>query len=250
MLKNMTAREAQRTLKKLAISKKRAKFLAGFFKTGKGQYAEGDIFFGVTVPQTRRVASQFNDLSLSEIRKLLNSKVHEVRLMALLILVHQFQQGSAVARARIAKFYLKNTTHVNNWDLVDLSADKILGEWLHSHILKNVRMKVLVQLARSKNLWERRIAMISTYAFIKCGECVEALKIAKILLNDQQDLIHKAVGWMLREVGKRCSRAQEEKFLKKHCRSMPRTMLRYALEHFPLEFKEKYLKVLTNSGIS
>ena len=218
----------------------KAKFLAGFFKTGKGQYAEGDVLIGITVPQQRKIAIKYSSLLFSDIKTILHSKIHEHRLTALLILVQQFSKADEKQKKKIADFYLASTKHINNWDLVDLSADKILGEYLCSSNAKE--RKILYKLAKSKNLWERRISMLATFAFIKRNEFDDALKISKMLLNDKHDLIHKAVGWMLREIGKRNLFAEEE-FLKKHFKKMPRTALRYAIEKFP-EKKRKYY--LTN----
>lgn len=217
-------------------SHEKAKILPRFFKAGPGEYAEGDKFIGVTVPDCRKVAKKHESLSLSEIKKHLSSGVHEERLVALLILVEQFQAGNETARRKIHDFYLKNTKYINNWDLVDLSADKIVGEYIaeKSEI-------ILKKLAKSKNLWERRIAIISTFNFIKKGNFKDTLEIAEILLNDKHDLIHKACGWMLREVGKR-SVSVLESFLKRHYKKIPRTTLRYAIERFDKEKRESYLR--------
>jgi 3-methyladenine DNA glycosylase AlkD len=216
-------------------NKEKAVFLQRFFKTGEGEYGFGDVFLGLTVPQSRKIALKYKDLSFEDIGMLLRSEVHEERLIALLILVHQFQNEEMLQR-RIYEFYLKNTKFVNNWDLVDLSADKIVGGYL-----SDKPKVILYKLAKSKNLWERRIAMIATYHFIKNGEFEDAIGIAEALIEDQNDLIQKAVGWMLREVGNR-DLAVEEKFLKKHYKIMGRTALRYAIEKFPEKTREKYLK--------
>ncbi|HOX21766.1 MAG TPA: DNA alkylation repair protein [Candidatus Paceibacterota bacterium] len=221
----------------LKANPKKAKILQGFFKTGKGEYGEGDIFLGLVVPETRKMAEKYSALNLVELKKLLNSKIHEERLLALFILTAQFSRAEEKGRQKLFKFYLSQTRNINNWDLVDLSADKIVG----SH-LKNKDKKILYQLAKSRNLWERRIAILATFHFIKQGQAKETLKISEILLNDKHDLIQKAVGWMLREVGKRCGEKTEEKFLKQHCRKMPRTMLRYAIERFPENKRKKYLQ--------
>ncbi|MBI5133242.1 MAG: DNA alkylation repair protein [Thaumarchaeota archaeon] len=212
----------------------KAKILQRFFKTGKGEYGEGDIFFGLTVPESRKIARKYSALNFAETRLLLKSKIHEERLIALLILVHNFNNGSA--EKKIYDFYLRHAQHINNWDLVDLSADKIVGAYLSDE-----PKDILYTLSRSENLWERRIAIISTFHFIKNNEFGEALKISKILLQDKHDLIQKAVGWMLREVGKR-SFSTEEAFLKEHYKRMPRTMLRYAIEKFPEKLRKKYLE--------
>ena len=224
--------DVKKALRKLA-SKNRAKISRRFFKRGKGEYGEGDVFIGITVPDTRLVARRFYDLPLIEVQKLLQSAIHEERLCALLMLVEMCQKASIEAREKIYTLYLKNSQYVNNWDLVDLSADKIVGAHLNDKP-KNI----LYRLARSKNVWQRRIAIVATFYFIKNNTFSETLKISKMLLDDPHDLIHKASGWMLREVGKR-SLVSEEKFLKKYYTIMPRTMLRYAIERFP-ERKRKY----------
>jgi len=211
------------------------KGLSRFFKTGKGEYGEGDIFLGVTVPKIRRVAKKYKDVSLDEIRTLLRSLIHEERLTALLILVENFRKADETEKTEIFNLYLKNTKYINNWDLVDLSASRIVGEYL-----KDKPVDILYTLAKSKSLWERRIAIISTFQFIWEGRFAETLKISKILLTDRHDLIHKAVGWMLREVGKRSFKTEEE-FLKKHYKKMPRTMLRYSIEKFPEKLRLRYL---------
>ncbi|HEY4525843.1 MAG TPA: DNA alkylation repair protein [Candidatus Paceibacterota bacterium] len=228
--------EIKKDLHKLA-SPKKAKILARFFKTGAGEYGEGDIFLGVTVPRARTVAQKHKDLSLKDAENLLKSKIHEERLTAILLLVHNYQTGDVRKKKEIVEFYLKNTARINNWDLVDLSADKILGAYLLDN--KSER-GVLYGLAKSKNIWERRIAIISTFNLIKNRYFEDTLNISEILLGDGHDLMHKAVGWMLREVGKRNLRA-EEGFLKKHVRRMPRTTLRYAIERFPEDKRLKYL---------
>lgn len=226
-------------------NKEKAKILAGFFKTGPGQYGEGDIFLGVMVPQQRKVAKKYCDLSLSEAEKLLHSKEHEFRLTALLILVDQYKKvasGSDFTRQKeIFDIYLANTKWINNWDLVDLSAPQIVGSFLVNKD-KVGAQKLLAKLAHSKNLWERRVAIISTFAFIRNGDHKLTFEIARLLLKDKHDLIHKAVGWMLREVGKRCGRATEMSFLNKHHKKMPRTTLRYAVEHFTPPQKRKFFQ--------
>lgn len=220
----------------------KGKFLQRFFKTGKGEYAEGDVFLGLTVPQSRVIARKYKDLPLAECVKLLQSRLHEERLIALFILVLQFTKGDVVKKKELYNLYLSHTAYINNWDLVDSSADKIVGEYLFQ---TNASTDILVQLAHSESLWERRIAIIATFAFIKHGSADETLMIAPLLLTDKHDLIHKAVGWMLREMGKKVSLEKEEEFLKKYCKVMPRTMLRYAIELFPQEKRLKYL----NGGI-
>ena len=205
-----------------------------FFKTGEGEYGFGDIFIGLTVPQSRNIAIKFKDLDFADIIELLKSKIHEERLIALLILVHKFQKEPLEQR-RIYDFYIKNIKFVNNWDLVDLSSDKIIGGYLIDK-----PKEILVKFANSENIWEKRIAIISTYNFIKNNKFKDSLKIAEILVNDKNDLIQKAVGWMLREIGNR-NKEQELKFLKKYYKKMGRTALRYALEKFPESLRKKYL---------
>ena len=217
-------------------NKKQALILAGFFKAGPGEYGAGDVFLGIKVPVQRSVAKQYLDLSLPEIGKLLNSKIHEHRLIALLILLKRYGQAGESNKKKFVDFYLQNTKNINNWDLVDLSGHYILGDYL----LDRPR-QILYQLAKSKNLWERRIAIISTFAFIRKNEFSDTLKIAEILLRDEHDLIHKAVGWMLREVGKR-DQAVLEKFLRRRRKIMPRVMLRYAIEKFGQQKRQAYLK--------
>lgn len=237
IIPRMTAGEVKKELCKLA-DKKKAKVLQGFFKTGPGEYGEGDVFLGVTVPKTRGIVKRFLDLPFPEIRKLLRSEVHEERLAAVLMLVHRFEAGDTREQKKIYDFYLRNTKQVNNWDLVDLSAHKIVGAYL---LKKN--KAPLYRLVKSKDLWERRISIVATAKFISENKFSDTLRISKLLLDDEHDLIHKAVGWMLREVGKR-DLAAEEEFLKKHYRKMPRTMLRYAIEKFPEKKRRKYLKGL------
>ena len=226
--------QLKKELKKLA-DLKQAEVLQRFFKTGKGEYGEGDIFLGVKVPEQRKVVSKFEDLSLKDLEELLNSKIHEYRMSALFILIKQYERADKKKRVRIFNFYLKNTKNINNWDLVDISAPKVVGDYL-----LNKPRSVLYKLAKSNNLWERRIAIISTFTFIRNNEFRDTLKIAEILLNDKHDLIHKAVGWMLREVGKRDQKIEEE-FLKKHYLKMPRVMLRYAIERFEEKKRRFYL---------
>lgn len=231
-----SGRILQEALRKLA-SHERARSSAWFFKTGKGEYGEGDIFLGVRVPDIRKVARRFRGLSESEVRKLLKRREHEFRLAALLILGDQFRSGDDDTRRRIYKLYLQETTHINNWDLVDLSAPAIVGEYL---LIRS--RKKLVSLAHSSSLWERRIAIVATFAFIRRGQAETTLEIAKILLQDREDLIQKATGWMLREVGKRVERDVLRRFLDQYAREMPRTMLRYALEHFKQNERDRYMK--------
>ena len=210
--------------------------LQRFFKTGPGEYGEGDQFLGVRVPSTRRVARKYRLLPLADTLTLLHSAMHEERLSALLILTQQFRDGSPDKQAEIYRMYLNNTQYINNWDLVDTSAEHIIGAYLN-----NRPRKPLHTLSQSENLWERRIAIMATFHFIKNNEFGETLKIAERLVADKEDLIHKAVGWMLREVGKR-DRDAEALFLKRHYRHLPRTMLRYAIEKFPENLRQQYLK--------
>lgn len=232
----MSAANILRELKKQASSEK-AMGLSRFFKTGKGEYGEGDKFLGVMVPQTRAVARKFSALSFAEIEKLLASRYHEARLCALLILVEQFKKGNNAVKEKIFQYYLANTRYVNNWDLVDLSAGKIVGAHLWSR-----PKSFLSALARSESLWERRIAMIASSYYIINNRFQEPLRIAKMLLQDRHDLIHKAVGWMLREVGKRDIKVLE-KFLDQNVGRMPRTTLRYAIERLPDSKRKYYLKL-------
>lgn len=272
-------------LKKIADSKK-AQVLQRFFKTGKGEYGEEDIFLGITVPISRKIANKYRDLDFAGIKELIHSRIHEERLIALLILVHNFNRGNKNIRERIYKFYLGNTKYINNWDLVDLSADKIVGEYLlndkklfvrqprisddarqisnlplsNSASLSKIRhpseqkpnfnssesglphmSNALLNLAKSESIWERRIAVLATFQFIKNNQFDNSLEIAKMLLGDKHDLVHKAVGWMLREMGKRDLEIEIE-FLNKHSQEMPRTMLRYAIEKFPQKLRISYLK--------
>ncbi|MFA5715506.1 MAG: DNA alkylation repair protein [Candidatus Paceibacterota bacterium] len=216
--------------------KERAKALSRFFKTGKGQYGEGDVFLGIKVPIQREIVKMFKEVSLFEIQELIDDKIHECRLTGLLILVQKYKK--AEDKKEIFDFYLKNAKKINNWDLVDLTAPNIVGDFL---LDKKKEREILYSLAKSKNLWERRIAILSTFTFLREKEFKDVLEISKILLKDEHDLIHKAVGWMLRELGKR-DKDVEVDFLKKYCKIMPRTMLRYAIEKFDSREREKYMK--------
>lgn len=213
-----------------------ALFLQRFFKTGPGQYGEGDRFLGIRVPVLRRLARKYGDLPLDDVRELLHSPFHEARLLALLILVRSYDRADPALRRQVYTLYLANTAWINNWDLVDLSAEHVVGRHLEGRSLRP-----LVRLARSDDLWERRISILATHYFIKLGTFEPTLDVARRLLQDRHDLIHKAVGWMLREVGKR-DQAAEEAFLRAHYRSMPRTMLRYAIERFPEKLRLAYLR--------
>ncbi|RMD48895.1 MAG: DNA alkylation repair protein [Ignavibacteria bacterium] len=207
-----------------------------FFKTGKGEYGEGDKFLGIRVPQIRKFVAKYHTLEIKEIVEILHSEYHELRLFALLTLVKKFSKcKDEICKKGIFDTYLDNTKYINNWDLIDTTAPQIIGGYL-----MNKGRNILYKFAKSDNLWERRISIISTFQFIKANDFGDTLKISEILLNDSHDLIHKAVGWMLREVGNR-SISTEEEFLKKYYKNMPRTMLRYAIEKFPEEKRKAYL---------
>ena len=217
----------------------KAKFLAGYFKTGEGEYGAGDVFLGLTVPLQRKIAKDFVDISFPDIQKLLASKVHEYRFTALQILVLKYAgTQSSREKKQVFDFYLKNRKYINNWDLVDTSAHEIVGAYLHDK-----DRSVLYKLAMSKNVWDRRIAIVATYRFICNKDFSDTEKIAELLLADNHDLIHKAAGWMLREMGKR-SRQTLVDFLAKHYKHMPRTMLRYSIEHFDEGQRKRYLQGL------
>lgn len=214
---------------------KQAAVLQRFFKTGRGEYGEGDLFYGIKVPVQRRIARKYIDISLEDIQELLNSPIHEERLVSLFILVEKYTKADDKTRELIFKFYLKNSKNINNWDLVDLSAPKIVGAYL---LMRD--KGILFKLAGSSNIWEKRIAILSTYTFIRNLHFETTLQIAEILLNDKHDLIHKSVGWMLREVGNKKLQIEED-FLKRFYKQMPRTMLRYAIEKFPEVKRKAYL---------
>ena len=214
--------------------KEKAKILQRFFKTNKGEYGEGDIFLGIKVPEQRKIANKY-DLNLKQIQELLSSKIHEYRLTALFTLIQKYKKANQTEKQEIFNFYLKNTNNINNWDLVDLSAPKILGDYL-----LNKERTTIYQLAKSNNLWENRISILSTYQFIKNNQFEDTLNISKILLTNKHDLIHKAVGWMLREIGKKDLQILE-RFLKQHHKQMPRTMLRYTIERFSKAKRKVYL---------
>lgn len=215
-----------------------AGFLQGFFKTGEGQYGAGDVFIGVRVPQTRAVCKEFKDLPLPEVRELLASEVHEHRLAAVILLASQYAKADESRRQEIFDTYMRAVYdgRVNNWDIVDSSAQFIVGEHL-----RNRPRDLLEKLARSDSIWQRRVSMISTFQFLKNGDPTTTLVIAEMLLHDKQDLIQKAVGWMLREMGKRVDRAVLLNFLDRHAHEMPRTMLRYSLEHLPATQRAHYM---------
>jgi 3-methyladenine DNA glycosylase AlkD len=224
-----------------ASDPERARNLAWFFKTGKGEYGEGDVFCGITVPVMRKIAKRYLHLRVSDVKKLLSSPIHEHRSVALEILVFQYEAGDAATKEKLFDFYLKNTRYINNWDLVDASAPYIVGEQLLSK-----SREPLYQLARSSNLWERRIAIVATLALIRNDQLKDTFAISKLLLNDPHDLIHKAVGWMLREAGKRSTPAQLN-FLEENYAAMPRTALRYAIERLPQAQRKRILKGLFSS---
>ena len=207
-----------------------------FFKTGPGQYGEGDVFLGIKVPPLRALARQHRGVALPTIAALLDSHYHEERLFALLLLMQRYRAADKSGKQAAFDLYLGNTAHINNWDLVDVSAPHIVG----CHLEQRSRA-VLDTLARSPLLWERRIAIVATHHFIRHNDCADTLRLARILLRDEHDLIHKAVGWMLREVGKR-DLAALESFLQTHQREMPRTMLRYAIERFAPPLRNRYLR--------
>ncbi len=218
---------------------KKEKILSRFFKTGKGEYGEGDKFLGIMVPISRKIAQKYNNISFEDISKLLTNKYHEVRLVALLILVHKYKiinKNDEKQKKEIVNFYLNNTKYINNWDLVDLSAHYTLGQYLI-----NKDKKILIKLAKSKSIWERRIAIISTFAFIYNNESEWTFRIVDMLLKDKHDLIQKACGWMLREVGKRVSEKELISYLDKNHHLMPRTTLRYAIERLPKKTRLYYL---------
>ncbi len=230
--------QIQNDLKKL-VNPQKAEFLPGFFKALPGGYGEGDQFIGVSVPNQRKTAKKYyKNVSLHELQELVCDPVHEYRLTALFILVYKFEKSAEHEKKLLVDFYIKNMTYINNWDLVDSSADKILGAYLFDK-----ENDLLYDLARSGNLWQQRIAMISTFFFIKRNHYADTLAIAKILLHHQHDLIHKAVGWMLREIGNRDFQT-EYAFLKEHYQKMPRTMLRYAIERFEPELRKRFLNDL------
>ena len=220
----------------LLSNPEKAKKLSSFFKTGKGEYGEGDVFIGIRVPILRGIVKNYYDLSLPKIQELLKSDIHEHRLGGLFILNHKYQKASDEDKANIFNFYLNNTKNINNWDLVDLSAPNIVGDFLFDK-----DKKVLYGLANSNDLWKKRIAVVSTFSFIRKNEFEDILAISELLLKDKHDLIHKAVGWMLREVGKREKNILKD-FLKEHYENIPRTTLRYAIEKFEEDERKKWLR--------
>jgi 3-methyladenine DNA glycosylase AlkD len=234
----VTSAQTLATLTKLG-STSAAAFAQRYFKTGVGQYGEGDAFLGIRVPVLRALVRDMKDAGIEVALPLLKSGWHEARAVALMLLVRLFERGDENTQKTIFDLYLKSTKFINNWDLVDMSAAPIIGGWLTDKPM--MRKSVLTRLAKSASLWERRIAILATYHYIKQGNAAETLRIAKLLLKDEEDLIHKAVGWMLREAGQRVSEQEEENFLKRHYREMPRTMLRYAIERFAEPKRKRYL---------
>lgn len=209
-----------------------------FFKTGKGEYGEGDRFLGIRVPKQRAIARRFKQLPLSETKVLLESDYHEIRLTGLLILVYRYKKASTEERERVFNFYMKHLDRVNNWDLVDSTASHIVGHFIYEHGMDS---SILFKLSESESLWKRRVAIISTFYLIKKGEFDISLSIAESYLDASEDLIHKATGWMLREIGKN-DIGTLTSFLDQHCSSMPRTMLRYAIEKLDEPVRQSYLK--------
>jgi 3-methyladenine DNA glycosylase AlkD len=238
------AADLQSELRAIANPAK-AVVLSGFFKTGIGQYGEGDQFIGINIPPLRSAVKKHIDMPLAQIDILLQSPIHEDRMAALFILAAQYKKASLADQSLIYEFYMNHTNRINSWDLVDCSADIIVG----AHLADKDKAP-LTALALSKSLWERRIAIISTFHYIKQGQADETLRIAETLLLDSEDLIHKAVGWMLREVGKRCSEEIEKQFLDVHAASMPRTMLRYSIERFAPTVRAHYLRAATGGFYS
>lgn len=235
LFQRLSAQQIQHTLRQLA-DPGIAEHSQRFFKTGKGEYGEGDRFLGIRIPVLRKQLKTYKSTPPRQIQRLLKSPYHEERLFALLLLVDKFKHAEADEQTAIYELYLNNTQYINNWDLVDSSAHKIVGAYLDDK-----DKQPLYQLAKSNSLWQRRIAIIATFHLINKNEFSDALKIATLLLNDTHDLIHKAVGWMLREIGKRNIRV-ERSFLDQHYQQMPRTMLRYAIEKFPEKERQAYLQ--------
>jgi 3-methyladenine DNA glycosylase AlkD len=228
-----TALHVIKELKRFATQKK-ARVSERFFKTGPGEYGEGDVFWGITMPEQRSVVKKFVGISLGEIRQLIRSRVHEQRMVGFLLLIQRYKDEPDQTYVE----YLKNIRYVNNWDLVDATCEHVIGAWLRD---KN-DVRPLLRLARSRDLWERRIAIISTFAFLKKGDDAPTYLIADVLLHDEHDLIRKAVGWMLREAGKRVDEKRLRKYLDKHAKTMPRTALRYAIERLPKTVQKTYLR--------
>ena len=233
----MKASELKKELRKYA-SAERKKTNEWFFKTGKGEYGEHDRFLGITTPDMRKVAKSFNDIPLSELKKIIQSKYNEERETALIILTGKYKKGDKATQKKVYDFYMQNLKHINNWNLVDVSAPNVVGEYLVEH---KSEQKILDTLVKSKSLWERRVSILATWAFIKREDFKWTLKNAKVLLADKHDLTHKAVGWMLREVWKKDAEVCE-KFLKDNYKQLPRTTLRYAIERMEESKRKKFLK--------
>ena len=240
LVEKITANKLIKELKKLG-NKEKAIGVARFFKSGIGQYGEGDKFLGITVPDVSKIAKINKNIGISEIKQLISSKWHEVRLLALKILVYKFEDKkiSLSEKSKIYNFYLKNTKFINNWDLVDVSAPHIIGRYL---IQNNISTDLLIKLTKSNSLWEKRISIISTYAFIKSGNLDITYTISDLLLQDKHDLLHKAVGWMLREAGK-VDVDRLKTYIRSKIKIMPRTTLRYAIEKFDRSERQKFLSI-------
>jgi len=230
--------QIKQDLQKLA-NPEQAKILQRFFKTGKGEYGEGDVFLGIKVPEQRKVAKKHLDISLSELQELVQSKYHEHRLTGFMMIEYKFQKAEKKndkkEQEELYDFFIKNKEYANNWDIIDVTTPKVVGKYLFDK-----DRAILYKLAKSKSIWDRRIAVLATFWFIYKNDFFDSIKIAEILVDDKHDLIHKAVGWMLREVGKR-DQAVEEKFLDRHYKTMPRMMLRYALERLPEDRRKHYM---------
>ena len=231
----MMLNKLKKELKENSDSKK-AKLSQKYFKTGKGEYGEGQIFLGINTPKKREIAKKYVNLGLENLRKLLESNIHDEKFIALIILEHKYKNSDEKVKKEIFDFYLNNLENINNWDLVDISCYKIIGDYL-----VDKKRDILYELAISENLWKRRISMISCFAFIRKDDLKDALKISKILIQDKHDLIHKAVGWMLREIGNKDKKILEN-FLEKNYKKIPRIMLRYSIEKFPENERKKWLK--------
>jgi 3-methyladenine DNA glycosylase AlkD len=232
-----TLKDVRAAVRALA-DEERARVSMSFFRRGPGEYGEGDVFLGIRMPDLRTLVKRFAGLPFEDASMLLRSRYHEERMLALLILVRAFRRGDAAARERVHRLYIDGTRWIDSWDLVDLSAEHVVGGYLADH---DPPHDLLTRFAGSASLWERRIALLATFHFIKRNEFDEAFRIVALLLDDSHDMIHKAMGWMLREIGKR-DQAAEESFLRRHYARLPRTTLRYAIERFPEEVRRAYLR--------